>query len=90
MERKSATGIRLISIILLAICLLAMASAIDAPVKCTCNCRGNTIQAVGNTNSQCSYSCGAVCGGSTRIASGDSCDDDCEVDYCGDSSVISL
>jgi len=88
MDHKSTAGIRSISIILLILYLLATVSAIDVPVKCTCNCRGNTIQAAGNTNSQCSYSCGAICGGSTQFATGSDCSTNCTNEYCGDTSVM--
>ena len=102
MEHKSATGIRLISAILLVLYLSAAASAdVIEPVKCSCKCDGVTIQAVGNTLrgrisddermvslSQCSYSCGAICGGSTRLATGSDCSTNCTNEYCGDTSVM--
>jgi len=74
------------------------------PVKCVCECDGVSIQAAGSTLrggllgipdeermaslSQCSYSCGAVCGGSTRVASGSDCFGDCRDHYCRDSDVM--
>ncbi len=78
-------GIYLLSIILLVVSL-ATVSADNGPVKCICKCNGKIIHAIGYSDSQCASNCGAICGGSTRLA-GD-CDTRCTDDYCENNDVM--